>query len=63
MNVAKNLERAAFYFPNRPVTVEDSKETTYKQLNERADRVAAKLVAEGLAEHDGPTWTLPGRSS
>ncbi len=27
---------------------------------ERADRVAAGLVADGLAEHDGSEWWLPG---
>jgi len=47
MNIAKNLERSAFYFPNRPVLSEDWSETSYAQLNDRANRVATALIQMG----------------
>jgi long-chain acyl-CoA synthetase len=55
MNLAKNLERSASYFPERPAVSEGSSEITYAQLNERANRVATALLARGLkpGEHVG----------
>jgi len=55
MNLAKNLERSAFLFPDRPALSEDRKETTYAQLNERASRVATALLQMGVqaGEHIG----------
>lgn len=48
MNLAKNLEAAAFYFPERPVLREGAVEIHYAQLNERANRVATALIGLGL---------------
>ncbi len=48
MNLAKNLEAAAFYFPDRPVLREGGLEIHYAQLNERANRVATALIELGL---------------
>jgi long-chain acyl-CoA synthetase len=55
MNLAKNLERSAFYFPHRPVVSEDLSEISYVQLNARANRVATALIKLGVkpGEHIG----------
>ena len=52
MNIAKNLERSAFYFPDRPVLGEDLSETSYAQLNDRANRVATALIQMGIKPGD-----------
>ena len=33
MNLARNLERSAFYFPDRPAVREGELEITYQELN------------------------------
>ena len=48
MNLAKNLEMSAFYFPERPAVSEDRKETSYALLNERSNRVATALLKIGI---------------
>jgi len=52
MNIAKNLERSAFYFPDRPTISEGSSETSYAQLNEKANRVATALIRMGIKPGD-----------
>lgn len=55
MNLAKNLERSAFYFGNRPAVSESGRETSYAELNDRANRVATALLRTGIkaGEHVG----------
>ena len=52
MNLAKNLETTASFFPNRPAISEDLSETSYKQLNDRANRVATALLQMGIQTGD-----------
>jgi long-chain acyl-CoA synthetase len=52
MNLAKNLERSAFYFPDRPVVSEDLSEISYARLNARANRAAAALMKLGVKPGD-----------
>ncbi|MFC1820129.1 class I adenylate-forming enzyme family protein [Thermodesulfobacteriota bacterium] len=52
MNIAKNLERSAFYFPDRPALSEDLSETSYTRLNERANHVATALNKMGIQPGD-----------
>lgn len=52
MNIANNLERSAFHFPNRPVLSEALSETSYTQLNDRANRVATALIRMGIKPGD-----------
>lgn len=52
MNIATNLERSAFYFPFRPALSEGESETTYAQLNDQANRVAAALIRMGIKPGD-----------
>jgi len=55
MNISKNLENAAFYFPNRPALSEAGNEITYSEFNDRANLVATGLLASGVkpGEHIG----------
>jgi len=52
MNIATNLERSAFYFPNRPALSEEESETTYAQLNDQANCVATALIRMGIKPGD-----------
>ena len=55
MNLATNLEASAFFFPNNPAVRQAGRETTYAQLNERANRIATGLIRMGVhpGEHVG----------
>jgi len=48
VNLARNLETAAFFFPLRPALREGVRELTYDQLNRQANRVATALIREGI---------------
>jgi long-chain acyl-CoA synthetase len=52
MNVANNLESAAFFFPDRPAASESGVEVSYRQLNEYANRVATGLFKMGIKPGD-----------
>ncbi len=52
MNLAKNLEKSASYFPDRPAFCESGIETSYAQFNERANRVATALIKMGVKPGD-----------
>jgi len=52
MNIAKNLERSALYFPHRPVVSEDMSETSYVQFNALSNRVATALIKFGIKPGD-----------
>jgi hypothetical protein len=47
MNLARNLENAALYFPDRPALREGGLEISYARLNDRANRVATALIGPG----------------
>ncbi|MBS3920670.1 MAG: acyl--CoA ligase, partial [Deltaproteobacteria bacterium] len=44
MNLANNLEKSAFFFPERPAVCENDRVTTYQQLNEKSNRIATALI-------------------
>jgi long-chain acyl-CoA synthetase len=52
MNLAHNLETSAQFFPDYPAVRERDRETTYGELNERANRVASALVGLGIVPGD-----------
>lgn len=52
MNVARNLEISARYFPNNPALSADGHETTYTEMNEGANRVATALLKMGVKAGD-----------
>ncbi len=52
MNLAKNLERSAFYFPNRPVIGEAGVDISYAEFNSLANKVATALIKMGIQPGD-----------
>jgi long-chain acyl-CoA synthetase len=52
VNIARNLERSAFYFPDRPAVSEGPSEMTYVQLNDKANRIATALIRMGVKPGD-----------
>ena len=52
MNISTNLERSAYFFPERPAICEGGVETSYRQLNEKANRIATALLAMGVTPGD-----------
>jgi len=52
MNLAHNLEMSARFFPSHPAVRERDRETSYAELNERANRVASALVRLGMLPGD-----------
>jgi long-chain acyl-CoA synthetase len=52
MNLATNLERSAFFFPNQPAISEGGVEISYGQFNERANRIATALLKMGVKTGD-----------
>ena len=49
MNLARNLERSALFFPDHPVVIQDGQRVTYAQLDRRSGRMATALAGLGLA--------------
>jgi long-chain acyl-CoA synthetase len=62
MNLAENLEKSAFFFPNHPAIREDRLELTYGQLNEQANRVATGLIRMGLKPGELVALSTPNSS-
>ena len=52
MNLATNLEKSAFFFPDRPAISEGGSSITYAQLNDQANRVATGLINMGIKPGD-----------
>jgi long-chain acyl-CoA synthetase len=52
MNIATNLERSSFFFPDRPAVSEAGQVTTYGQLNHKANQVASALTRMGVQPGD-----------
>ena len=52
MNIAKNLESPAYFFPERPMIREGSSVIPYSRFNEHANRVATALLKLGVGPGD-----------
>jgi len=52
MNLAHHLETSARFFPNHPAVRERDKETSYGELDEKANRIASALVKLGIEPGD-----------
>lgn len=52
MNLAKNLERSAFYFPDRPIISEAGTEISYAEFNSRANKIATAVLKMGIKPGD-----------
>lgn len=52
MNLAENLERSAFYFPDHPAVIYEERKFSYYELNQYANRVATGLIKLGILPGD-----------
>lgn len=52
MNIARNLERSAFFFPDRPALSDGELDISYQILNRMTSRVAASLLQMGVRPGD-----------
>jgi long-chain acyl-CoA synthetase len=52
MNIAGNLENAAFYFPELSAVIDGDREFTYAALNRESDHIASALRALGIHAGD-----------
>lgn len=52
MNLAENLERSAFYFPDHSAVIHEEREFSYYELNQYANRVATGLIKLGILPGD-----------
>src|SRR5438132_1207472 len=53
------LTRSAYVFPDKTAVVHGSRRYTYRQLEERVNRLASALRAAGLAKHDRVAFLCP----
>jgi long-chain acyl-CoA synthetase len=52
MNLASNLERSAFYFPDRPAVIEGDREISFLEFNRESNRVATAVIRLGIKPGD-----------
>jgi len=52
MNLATNLEKSAYYFPDRPALIEEDREISYLEFNKESNRVAHALMKMGIQMGD-----------
>src|SRR4030067_568996 len=52
MNLATNLEKSAFYFPDRTALIEEDREISYLEFNKESNRVATALIKLGIQRGD-----------
>ncbi len=48
MNIAHNLETAAFYFPERTAVIEGDKKISFAEFDRDANRIAASMLSAGV---------------
>src|SRR5271169_5915447 len=59
MNIAKNLERASLYFPEKPALIFEGRTYIYQELNQQVNRAANVLKALGVEKGDRVGLFLP----
>ena len=59
MNIAKNLERARRFFPDKPALVFEGTTYSYRQLDEAVNRLANSLQTLGVEKGDRVALFLP----
>jgi long-chain acyl-CoA synthetase len=52
MNLAENLERSAYYFPDRLSILQEDRKISYLEFNKESNRVATALIGLGLQRGD-----------
>src|SRR5262245_7132263 len=53
------LTRSAYVFPDKVAVIHGSRRYTYRQFEERVNRLASALRAAGLAKHDRVAFLCP----
>ncbi len=59
MNIAANLDRAAFHFPDHSAVIEDDRTVSYSEFNRDANRIASALVSVGVQPGDHVALCAP----
>ncbi len=59
MNIAKNIERASLYFPEKAALIFEGRIYSYRELNERINRLANALKGLGVEKGDRVGLFLP----
>ncbi len=59
MNIASNLENAAFHFPDRCAILDGGRKITYRQFNLESSNIAAALVDAGVGAGDHVALCAP----
>ena len=52
MNVARNLENAAFYFPKQTAVIEKDREISFLEFNRVSNRIATAMMSMGVQPGD-----------
>ena len=52
MTVAKNLEIAAFYFPDQIAIIDGHRKITFLEFNQESNRIATALMGMGIQPGD-----------
>ncbi|MGD2272794.1 MAG: AMP-binding protein, partial [Desulfobacterales bacterium] len=59
MNIAANLEKAAFYFPDRSAIIDGDKTFSFKEFNREVNKAAGALAKKGLKPGDHAALCAP----
>lgn len=59
MNIAKNLQIAALYFPERPALIEEDREINFLEFSQESNRVATALIGMGVRPGDRVAMCAP----
>ena len=59
MNVAHNLEKAAFHFPKKVAVIEGDRKFTYAEFDRDSDRIASAMADAGVQPGDHMALCVP----
>ncbi len=59
MNIAANLDRAAFHFPDHSAVIDGDRSASYSEFNRDANRIASALVRVGVQPGDHVALCAP----
>jgi len=59
MNLAENLERSAYYFPDHLAVIHEDRKFSFLELNQEANRVATALIRLGIQNGDPVALCIP----
>src|SRR4030042_735675 len=59
MNLAINLERSAFYFPDRTAVIEEGREVSFQEFDQESNRIATALIRSGVTPGDHVVLCAP----